>query len=365
MTHSAPLIRRAELRDAAALAALFDGTAHPSFAPVALHAGIAAWEKKLGEYADPGCLPLVAASDGAVIGALLLRGYGGYIRRKHSATIDLLAVRASERRKGVGRALVATALTACDGTLQVRRIDVNVSALSAPLKQFYASLGFVEEGRLRAAMFDRDYVDTALLARINERVMPAIAAAAIAPQAKRTRKQPPIKIAIRPATVDDADACARVFSDRSTSNGTLQHPYTAAEIWRSRLASNLGTRQITLVATVNGRVIGNAGLHPVSDHPCVKHVCSIGIGIAHAYQGRGVGRALMNACLDFAERWANYGRIELTVHADNPRAIKLYESLGFMHEGRLHDYSFREGGYVDALMMARVTDALIQRPSHS
>ena len=362
MAHSAPLIRRAEPRDAAALAALFDDADNLPFAPVAPLAGVAAWEKKLGEYADLGCLPLIASGGDAVIGVLLLRGYSGYIRRKHGAAIDVLAVRASERRKGVGRALVNAALAACDGFLQVRRVEVNVSATGAALKAFYASLGFVEEGVRRAAMFDGAYVDAALLARINERVMPATAA--VPPLAKRTRKQPPVKITIRPATVDDAEAFARVFSDRSTSNGTLQHPYTAAEIWRTRLASNVGTRQIALAATVNGRVIGNAGLHPVSDHPRLKHVCSIGIGIAHAYQGRGVGRALMNACIDFAERWANYGRIELTVHADNPRAIKLYESLGFVHEARLRDYSFREGGYVDALMMARVTDALVQRSHH-
>ena len=66
----------------------------------------------------------------------------------------------------------------------------------------------------------------------------------------------------------------------------------------------------------------------------------------------------MNACLDFADNWANYARVELTVHADNTRAIKLYESLGFEHEGRLRDFSFREGGYVDALLMGRLSKAM-------
>jgi L-phenylalanine/L-methionine N-acetyltransferase len=222
MTHSAPVIRRAEPRDAAALAALFDDATTLPFAPVAPLAGIAAWEKKLGEYADTGCLPLIASSGDAVIGVLLLRGYSGYIRRKHCAAIDLLAVRVSEQRKGVGRALVNAALAACDGFLQVRRIEVNVGATGAPLKAFYASLGFVEEGVRRAAMFDGGYRDAALLARVNERVMPATAA--VLPLAKRTRKLPPAKIAIRPATVDDAEAFARVFSDRSTSNGIRTPP---------------------------------------------------------------------------------------------------------------------------------------------
>jgi len=357
MAHSAPLIRRAEPRDAAALAALFDSAADLPFAPVAPHVGVNAWEKKLGEYADAGCLPLIAVRDDSAVGVLLLRGFGGYIRRKHAASIDLLAVRATERRTGVGRALVTAALVACDSFLQLRRVDVSVNAVGDALKAFYASFGFAEEAVKRAAMFDGAYRDAAVLARLNPSIMPATGVAPTT--AKRTRKQAPVKVSIRPATVDDAEAFARAFSDRSTSNGTLQHPYTAPDIWRTRLASNVGTRQVVLAATVNGRVIGNTGVHPVSDHPRLKHVCGIGIGIAHAYQGRGVGRALMTAGIDFAERWANYGRIELTVHADNARAVKLYESLGFVHEGRLREYSFREGGYVDALLMARVTDALV------
>ena len=138
----------------------------------------------------------------------------------------------------------------------------------------------------------------------------------------------------------------------------MQHPYTSADVWRTRFAGNVGTRQVTFAALVNGRVVGNAGLHPVNDNPRQKHVCSLGISVAEAYQGRGVGRALMNACLDFADQWANYARVELTVHADNARAIKLYESLGFEHEGRLRDFSFREGGYVDALFMGRLSKAM-------
>jgi len=47
-------------------------------------------------------------------------------------------------------------------------------------------------------------------------------------------------------------------------------------------------------------------------------------------------------------------RLELTVYADNARAIALYESLGFRHEGRHVGYALRDGHYVDALSMARL-----------
>lgn len=355
-----PILRRAELRDAGGLAALFGDVAMLPFTTVVPFTSVAYWEKRLAEYADPSHIPLIATEGDSIIGLILLRGFPNHIRRKHCASIDLLAVRVDCRRKGVGRALVDATISAADSWLQMRRIEVMVDTQSTALKHFYSSFGFVEEGIKRAEIFHATrYVDSTVMSRISAGIMPA-PASPLLPVSKRSRKSAPLKIAVRPATEDDASAFARVFSDRSASNGTLQHPYTSAEIWRARLAGNLGTRQVSFAATVNGRVIGNAGLHPISDNPRQKHVCSLGISIADAYQGRGVGRALMAACLDFADHWANYARVELTVHADNTRAVKLYESLGFAHEGRHADFSFREGGYVDALFMARLTTALLK-----
>ena len=361
MTRSVPIqpvIRRAEPRDAAALAALFGDALMLKATTLAPFTSVSFWDKRLAEYADASCLPLLAGDGDNVTGLLLLRGYAGYIRRKHCATIDVLAVRPDCQRKGIGRALVNAAINASDQWLQIRRIEVTVDAHSVALQAFYASLGFAAEGVKRKEILHAGrYVDSTVMSRINAHMMPAPASPALAVR-KRPRKSAALKIIIRTATEDDAEAFAKVFADRSASNGTLQHPYTSAAVWRTRLASNVGTRQVAFAALVNGRVVGNAGLHPVNDNPRQKHVCSLGISIAEAYQGRGVGRALMNACLDFADHWANYARVELTVHADNARAIKLYQSLGFEHEGRLRDYSFREGGYVDALLMGRVTAAL-------
>ena len=49
--------------------------------------------------------------------------------------------------------------------------------------------------------------------------------------------------------------------------------------------------------------------------------------------------------------------IELTVSADNTRAISLYERFGFVREGRHQDFAMRDGAYVDALAMARMKGA--------
>jgi putative acetyltransferase len=84
------------------------------------------------------------------------------------------------------------------------------------------------------------------------------------------------------------------------------------------------------------------------------HVRLLGIGVAAQWQGRGVGRMLISRLLDWADNWAGVLRTELTVHADNDRAIGLYRAMGFVEEGRHLGYALKDGRYVDALFMARL-----------
>jgi putative acetyltransferase len=83
------------------------------------------------------------------------------------------------------------------------------------------------------------------------------------------------------------------------------------------------------------------------------------MGVHDEWQGKGVGKALMRAGLDLADKWLNLTRLELEVYTDNEPAIRLYEQFGFECEGTLRQHAFRDGSYVDSYMMARL------RPSSS
>ena len=72
------------------------------------------------------------------------------------------------------------------------------------------------------------------------------------------------------------------------------------------------------------------------------------------FQGRGVGRRLLEALLDVADNYLGLIRVELEVMVDNERAIRLYEHCGFIQEGRKRQAIRRGDGYVDTLLMARV-----------
>ena len=163
-------------------------------------------------------------------------------------------------------------------------------------------------------------------------------------------------ILIRRATADDAAALVRLFSAPRAMWGTLQVPYTSEEARRRRLAdAPEGT--YPLVAEVDGEVVGQLTLHSNPTRPRRAHAGALGMAVRDDWHGRGVGTALMAACLDLADNWLNLTRMELEVYTDNEPAIRLYTKFGFEIEGTMRRYAYRDGEWVDAYFMARLRDA--------
>ena len=104
------------------------------------------------------------------------------------------------------------------------------------------------------------------------------------------------------------------------------------------------------VALDDGKVIGWCD---ISRHgfPSHAHAGRLGMGIIPAYRGRGLGRRLIETTLH-AARDAGIERVELSVHADNDRAIALYEKVGFVREGLARNSVRIDGRYKDAIHMA-------------
>ena len=134
---------------------------------------------------------------------------------------------------------------------------------------------------------------------------------------------------------------------------TMQLPYVSLDRRKSWL-ENMGPGDHALVAEVDGRVVGNIGLHRKTDR--LAHVAGLGMSVHDDFQGKGIGTAMMQAVLDLADNWLNLKRVELTVYVDNLRAVGRYERCGFVTEGTHKAFAFREGDYVDAHFMARVRE---------
>jgi putative acetyltransferase len=159
-------------------------------------------------------------------------------------------------------------------------------------------------------------------------------------------------IKIRRAEPSDAEAIWKCYMAPLVVRNTLQLPYRSLESVREQLTKS-GEAQYTLVALIDGAVVGVIGLH-TSFRPRVNHRGEIGMMVRDDWQGKGVGTAMMQAVIDLADRWLNLTRIELTVFTDNEPAIALYRKFGFEIEGTHRKFAFRDGEFVDAHAMARV-----------
>lgn len=89
-----------------------------------------------------------------------------------------------------------------------------------------------------------------------------------------------------------------------------------------------------------------------------SHVAYLGtLAVAPEVKGSGLARRMME---DVISKLVASGirRIELTVEADNPRAIAFYQRFGFVHEGTQRAAYKRAGdeGFVDELMYGLLLD---------
>ena len=120
--------------------------------------------------------------------------------------------------------------------------------------------------------------------------------------------------------------------------------------------SNIRGGNPQIVAVHNGEIIGWCDIVR-EDYEAERHSGSLGIGIIPGWRERGIGRRLIEAALEAASA-AEFSRVELTVNADNERAIRLYESVGFVEEGRKRSARLLDGQFRDVLVMGRLLVSL-------
>ncbi|MGS0680980.1 GNAT family N-acetyltransferase [Shewanella sp. 125m-7] len=161
-------------------------------------------------------------------------------------------------------------------------------------------------------------------------------------------------IDIRHSLDADIDGISQLYSQPSCYAGTLQHPFPSLHKWQKRLME-LPDNCTSLVASRNGDIVGQIGME-VFSNPRRKHVANIGMAVDEAYRGIGVGSALLEAMTSLAQNWLAVRRIELEVYTDNHLAIGLYKKHGFVIEGEMREYAFRNGEYIDAFLMANIRD---------
>ena len=120
---------------------------------------------------------------------------------------------------------------------------------------------------------------------------------------------------------------------------------------RSLEETEHSSNEVELVAVVDGRIVGSAGVTAVGGKRKVGHRARFGISVLQEYWGMGIGRVLMETCIGCARR-AGYAQLELEVVADNQRALSLYRRAGFEEYGRNpRGYRSAAAGYQELVHM--------------
>ena len=102
-----------------------------------------------------------------------------------------------------------------------------------------------------------------------------------------------------------------------------------------------------VAARVDGQLVAYAGIARLGRKPPFEYEIHT-IGVDPAYQGRGIGRAIMSRLLEFA---GPDSVVYLEVRTDNSPAIGLYTSVGFATVGLRKRYYQSSGA--DAFTMRR------------
>jgi phosphinothricin acetyltransferase len=106
-----------------------------------------------------------------------------------------------------------------------------------------------------------------------------------------------------------------------------------------------------LVAREN-TVLGWAALSAVSQRACYAGVAEVGIYVAAAARGRGVGRALLEAIIESAESHGIWTLQGATI-AENAASLALQARCGFRLVGRRERIAQRDGMWRDTILTER------------
>ena len=125
---------------------------------------------------------------------------------------------------------------------------------------------------------------------------------------------------------------------------------TEADWLSAKLASIEKGEQISVIAEVGSRIVGNSEVvrGKMTDE---YHHGVLGIAIHRDYRNLGIGLEMIRTLVE-ESRKSGLKTISLEAFAINLRAIHVYESAGFRQVGRIPKKIYRNGDFTDAIIMS-------------
>ena len=157
---------------------------------------------------------------------------------------------------------------------------------------------------------------------------------------------------IRSSTSNDFDFLFELYMHPEI-NPWLSYEMMPAEAFRP-IMEELLLKKAIYIYEQEGMAVGMFKLVPMKYRN--SHIMYLGgVAIHPDHAGKGYAKEMILDAIDLVKS-LDFTRIELTVAANNQKAISLYEKCGFKKEGILKNYTFlpTENRYIDEQVMAYI-----------
>ncbi len=177
-------------------------------------------------------------------------------------------------------------------------------------------------------------------------------------RARQVRLRDGREAVVRSAVPGDARRLCRLIDAVAAEPDVriLREPGSLSERdLRRRIADGTSAAgELLLIAEADGELVGS--LHLAQDHRVASaHVYDLGITVAQAFRGLGLGSALLELAAEWS-RGRGGRKLTLSVFAHNEAAIRFYEANGFVREGLRRGQFIRAGRELDEVLMGRLLD---------
>lgn len=159
------------------------------------------------------------------------------------------------------------------------------------------------------------------------------------------------RLALRPLSLNDAEALFPVFADEDTMRYWSHGPVASIDEVRRRLEDNVcldgPPNAFSVAESKEGPALGWVDLYSFKNGNA-----GAGYILAKAARGKGYATEALAALLDYGFGARELHRIYLDIDPENSTSIRIAQKMGFRWEGHFKSNFLREGVYCDSVYYA-------------
>jgi L-amino acid N-acyltransferase YncA len=170
-----------------------------------------------------------------------------------------------------------------------------------------------------------------------------------------------VAITTRSVREDDAEAVASIYNEGIEDRvATFETEPRSTDDRRQVIRDSAG-RYAFVVAEEDGQVVGWASTSSYRSRPCYRGVGEFSVYVARSHRKRGVGRVVLQALNDEAERMG-FWKLLSRVFPENTASRGLCRSMGFREVGVYEKHGKLDGVWKDTNIRAWRVRLRCQRP---